>query len=172
MYAIIRTGGKQYRVEVGQTLRVAKVNQKVNSELTLSDVLYVKGHVGTPYVAGAKVTAIVKREGKEKKVLVFKKKRRKGYRKLQGHRQDFVELVIQSIHTPDGKKVTAKVEQSKSASKKVALKKKKTKVASSSIQKKKGVQDLKKQKAKKKTKKTGVKKKTKTRTKKKAKKST
>lgn len=150
MYAIIRTGGKQYRVEAGQSLRVAKMNQKTGTELSLSEVLYVKGHVGTPYVSGAKVMAVVKREAKDKKILVFKKKRRKGYRKIQGHRQDFTELFIKSIQMPDGKKETASTSEKKVS--------KKTKKVTQSATKKKSASSPKSQGVKKKTRKVTSKK--------------
>lgn len=101
MYAIIKTGGKQYRVTEGQTLRVEKLNGEPGSELSLNDVLLVAGEgetsIGTPFVAGASVKATIAGQGKAKKIIVFKKKRRKGYHKKQGHRQLFTELKITSI---------------------------------------------------------------------------
>lgn len=101
MYAIIRTGGKQYQVAAGDTLRVEKLQGEIGETVELSDVLLVadgeKIRVGTPAVEGAKVVAKIVAQGKAKKVLVFKKKRRKGYRVLRGHRQLFTALNIEEI---------------------------------------------------------------------------
>ncbi len=101
MYAIIRTGGKQYQVAAGDTLRVEKLQGQVGDTVELSDVLLVANgetiQVGAPAVEGAKVVAKIVEQGKAKKVLVFKKKRRKGYRVLRGHRQLFTALSIQEI---------------------------------------------------------------------------
>ncbi len=107
MYAIIRTGGKQYRVEPGENLRVEKLEQKLGSSFDITDVLFVGGetaHVGTPLVPGAKVGVVVTQHGKSPKILVFKKKRRKGYRRLKGHRQPFTELFVSYITAPNGTK--------------------------------------------------------------------
>lgn len=102
-YAVIRTGGKQYRVTPGELLRVESLSGEVGSELTFSDVLLTTNedsvHVGTPFVPGASVTAQVVEHGKEKKILVFKKKRRKGYRRKQGHRQQFTALRVTAINS-------------------------------------------------------------------------
>ena len=101
MYAIVRTGGKQYQVTSGDTLRVEKLKGEVGETVELSDVLLIADgdniRVGTPAVEGAKVVAKIVEQGKAKKVLVFKKKRRKGYRVLRGHRQLFTALSIQEI---------------------------------------------------------------------------
>ncbi len=101
MYAIIKTGGKQYRVAEGQALRVEKLAGDVGDAVTLEDVLLVGGdgqtRVGAPRVAGASVSATITRHGRAKKIIIFKKKRRKGYHKKQGHRQDFTELRITTI---------------------------------------------------------------------------
>jgi len=101
MYAIIRTGGKQYQVAAGDTLRVEKLQGEVGDTVELSDVLLVADgdnvKVGQPVVDGAKVVAKIAEQGKAKKVLVFKKKRRKGYRVLRGHRQLFTALTIEEI---------------------------------------------------------------------------
>lgn len=105
MYAIIRTGGKQYRVKAGDVLRVEKLDQELGAEFDVTDILVVGGDktfVGTPTISDAKVTAVVTRQAKAPKVIVFKKKRRQGYRKMQGHRQWFTELFIKSITTPEG----------------------------------------------------------------------
>ncbi len=101
MYAIIRTGGKQYQVAAGDTLRVEKLQGEVGDTIELSDVLLVADgedvKVGKPVVEGAKVVAKIAEQGKAKKVLVFKKKKRKGYRVLRGHRQMFTALSIEEI---------------------------------------------------------------------------
>ncbi len=99
--AIIRTGGKQYRVETGTVLRVEKLDAEVGSTIDLDDVLLVGtgegAKVGTPLVAGAKVTAEVTGQGRGKKVIVYKFRRRKQYRRKRGHRQAYTELKIKSI---------------------------------------------------------------------------
>lgn len=101
MYAIIRTGGKQYQVAAGDTLRVEKLQGEVGETIELSDVLLVADgddvQVGKPVVDGASVVAKIAEQGKAKKVLVFKKKKRKGYRVLRGHRQLFTALTIEEI---------------------------------------------------------------------------
>ncbi|MCB0411055.1 MAG: 50S ribosomal protein L21, partial [Bdellovibrionales bacterium] len=103
MYAIIRTGGKQYRVEPGEYLRVEKFNGDLGAELDLTDVLVVGGDktfFGEPTLANAKVTVVVTKQQKAPKVTVFKKKRRQGYRRMHGHRQFFTEIFIKSITSP------------------------------------------------------------------------
>ena len=101
MYAIVRTGGKQYQVAAGDTLRVEKLQGQVGDTVELSDVLLVADgdniRVGTPALEGARVVAKIVEQGKSKKVLVFKKKKRKGYRVLRGHRQFFTALSIEEI---------------------------------------------------------------------------
>ena len=97
MKAIFVTGGKQYMVEEGQELYVEKLNNEVDSEVVFDEVLYVDGKVGTPLVKGAKVTAKVLKHGKQKKILVFKYKPKKKYRKTQGHRQPYTKILIKSI---------------------------------------------------------------------------
>ena len=95
MYAIIETGGKQVKVEVGQTIYVEKIEGEVNSEVTFDKVLLVSGDklkVGAPYVKDATVTASIDKQGKEKKVLVFKYKSKANYRRLSGHRQPYTRL--------------------------------------------------------------------------------
>ena len=102
MYAIIKTGGKQYRVAEGETLRVEKLNAEGDSNTVKFDqVLLVGGDevkIGTPIVEGASVDAEILRQGRAKKIIVFKKKRRKGYHKKQGHRQAFTEVKITGIN--------------------------------------------------------------------------
>lgn len=105
MYAIIKTGGKQYKVQAGDVLQIEKVEQALGAEFSIAEVLMIggdKAHVGTPIVKNAKVTAVVTKQAKTKKVIVFKKKRRQGYRKFATHRQNFTEIFIKSITSPDG----------------------------------------------------------------------
>ncbi|BCO09130.1 50S ribosomal protein L21 [Desulfolithobacter dissulfuricans] len=101
MYAIIRTGGKQYQVAAGDTLRVEKLQGNVGDEIELSDVLLVADgddvKIGQPVVDGAVVKARIAEHGKAKKVLVMKKKRRKGYKVKRGHRQQYTALTIEEI---------------------------------------------------------------------------
>jgi large subunit ribosomal protein L21 len=107
MFAIIRAGGKQYKVQAGDTVRVEKLEKNLGDVFNVTEVLMVGGDktfVGAPLVQNAIVTAVVTRQAKGAKVIVFKKKRRQGYRKMQGHRQFFTELFIQSITTPEGLK--------------------------------------------------------------------
>ena len=101
MYAVIRSGGKQYRVAPGQTIRLEKVTGEVGSKVELGDVLLVENEgniqVGSPVVANAKIQATVLEHDRAKKILVFKKKRKKQYRRTQGHRQDYTAVRIDSI---------------------------------------------------------------------------
>lgn len=98
-YAIIRSGGKQFRVEEGQQVRVPLMDREVGSTVEL-DVLLLGGDeakVGTPTVDGARVAATVVDHGRDTKIIVFKKKRRKQYKRTRGHRQDYTTLKIDSI---------------------------------------------------------------------------
>ncbi len=101
MYAIVETGGKQYKVSKGDVITVEKLDAEAGSEVALDKVLLVNDgtdlKVGTPLVDGAKVTAKVLSHGKAKKILVFKFKAKKNYRRRQGHRQPFTKLMIQEI---------------------------------------------------------------------------
>jgi len=101
MYAIVRTGGKQYQVACGDQLRVEKLEGNVGDHVDLTDVLLVADgedvKVGQPVLEGAKVVAKIAEQGRAKKVLVFKKKRRKGYRVKRGHRQFYTALKIEEI---------------------------------------------------------------------------
>ena len=101
MHAVIKTGGKQYRVAPGDTVKVETLAAEVGQQITLSDVLAVSNgddvKVGSPYVAGAAVVATVVGHGRHDKVTIFKMQRRKHYQKHQGHRQNFTELRIDSI---------------------------------------------------------------------------
>ena len=100
MYAIIATGGKQYKVSEGDVIKVEKLDAEVGAKVTFDNVLLVGGDtvkVGTPTVDGAKVEASVGSEGKGKKVIVYKYKRKTGYHKKNGHRQLFTQVKIDSI---------------------------------------------------------------------------
>ncbi len=101
MYAIVRTGGKQYQVASGDQVRVEKLQGNVGDTLELDDVLMVvdndKTVVGQPVIEGAKVTATISEQGKHQKIKVFKRKRRKGYRLMKGHRQAYTSLKIDEI---------------------------------------------------------------------------
>ena len=101
MYAIVESGGKQYKVTPGDTLRVEKLSHEKGSEVVLDKVLMVsqddRSIYGSPYVSGAKVLATVDDIGKAKKVLVFKQRPRKSSRKLRGHRQPYTSLKIKEI---------------------------------------------------------------------------
>lgn len=101
MYAIIRTGGKQYQVAQGDQLRVESLEGSVGDTVEIDDVLLVADgedvKIGQPQVEGAKVTAKIVEQGKAKKVLVYKKKRRKGYEVKRGHRQLYTALRIEGI---------------------------------------------------------------------------
>ena len=101
MYAVVMTGGKQYRVSEGDKIRVEKLNAEAGSTVCLDKVLVVGGEgetlVGAPYVAGASVEAEVVANGKADKVIIFKYKAKKDYRKKQGHRQPYTELKINGI---------------------------------------------------------------------------
>jgi large subunit ribosomal protein L21 len=101
MYAVIRTGGKQYRVAPGDVLKIEKTTSKKDS-IEFSDVLAVGGDKGIEKTAGAKVVASVLGDGRGDKILVFHLKRKKQYKKLQGHRQAFTEIRIDEISV-DGK---------------------------------------------------------------------
>jgi large subunit ribosomal protein L21 len=104
MYAVIQTGGKQYRVEPGQTLSVEKLPGDAGDSVDFDDVLLVAGEdkvtVGRPMVNGAKVKASIVEQGKDKKVIVFKFQRRKNYRRRYGHRQLFTSIKINEVVAP------------------------------------------------------------------------
>ncbi len=101
MYAVIRTGGKQYKVQEEQVLTVEKLDGDEGSQIEFDDVLmYSDGEtvtLGSPKVENASVKAVIVEQGKGKKQLVFKYKRRKGYRKMKGHRQFYTQIKIDSI---------------------------------------------------------------------------
>ena len=102
MYAVIKTGGKQYRVVAGEKIKVEQIPADVGTEISLDQVLMVgegdSVKIGTPTVAGAKVTAKVISQGRHPKINIFKMRRRKHYQKHQGHRQNFTELEISGIN--------------------------------------------------------------------------
>jgi len=100
MYAVIESGGKQYRVSPGDVVKLEKIDVPVGEEVVFEQVLLVKNDqtiVGNPLVAGAKVLGEVVEQGKGKKIIVFKYKRRKGYRKKRGHRQLYTAVKIKEI---------------------------------------------------------------------------
>ena len=101
MYAVIKTGGKQYRVAAGEKLKIEQIAADIGSEIVLDQVLMVadgeKVTLGTPLVAGASVKAKVVSHGRGDKVHIFKMRRRKHYRKSQGHRQNYTEIEILGI---------------------------------------------------------------------------
>ena len=101
MYAVIKTGGKQYRVASGEKIKVEQIAADVGQEIVIDQVLAVGNgseiKIGTPLVSGATVTVTVLSHGKHDKVRIFKMRRRKHYQKHQGHRQNYTELRIDSI---------------------------------------------------------------------------
>ncbi len=101
MYAVIKTGGKQYRVAAGQKIKVEQIPADVGAEITLDQVLMVgegdSVKIGAPLVAGASVKAKVIAQGRHDKVKIFKMRRRKHYQKHQGHRQNYTEIEIGAI---------------------------------------------------------------------------
>jgi len=101
MYAVVRTGGKQIRVTPGDAVRVEKLDGAIGDRVELSEVLLVGGEndarIGTPLVEGAKVVGTITAQGRGEKIIVFKMKRRKGYRRKAGHRQYYTEVRIDEI---------------------------------------------------------------------------
>ncbi|CAM3487219.1 50S ribosomal protein L21 [Hydrogenibacillus schlegelii] len=101
MYAIIETGGKQYRVEQGTVLFVEKLPAEVGETVVFDKVLFVEKDgevmIGAPYIGGARVTAKVEKQGRGKKIIVFKYKPKKNYHKKQGHRQPYTRVRIEAI---------------------------------------------------------------------------
>ena len=112
MFAIVNISGKQYRVEKGDKIKVALLETEAGKKFKFENVLLTddgkKVTVGNPTVSGATVSGTVMSHGRDKKVIVFKKKRRKGYRRKNGHRQDFSLLQIDAISASAPKKKTAK----------------------------------------------------------------
>ncbi|MFN0117542.1 MAG: 50S ribosomal protein L21 [Elusimicrobiota bacterium] len=103
-YAIVQTGGKQYRVAEGETLRVEKLEAKAGEEVKISDVLFAKSDskilTGRPLISGASVTAEVVRQFRAPKIIVYKERQKKVYKKTQGHRQWLTELRVKQISLP------------------------------------------------------------------------
>lgn len=100
MYAVIETGGKQYKVEQGDVLKVEKLQAEAGDQVSFDKVLMIAGddlQVGKPYLEGASVKASVKKQAKDKKVVIGKFRAKKGYRRRQGHRQPFTLIVIDEI---------------------------------------------------------------------------
>ena len=120
MYAVVRTGGKQYKVAPGDVILVEKLDGEAGAEIKLDDILMVNDGtttvIGSPTVEGAVVTASIIEQGRADKILVFKKKRRQGYRRMAGHRQDQTVLRILDVAGAGAKK-------KKAAAKKPAAKK-------------------------------------------------
>lgn len=103
MYAIIETGGKQYRVQEGETLNIEKLSAEAGEKVEIEKVLAVINgediKIGTPLVQGAKVILKVLRNGRDKKIIVFKFKAKKNYRRKQGHRQPFSQVIVEKIES-------------------------------------------------------------------------
>jgi len=106
MFAVVRTGGMQFKVVPDETVRVPRLEAEEGQQVTIDEVLLLQDGdrtiVGSPTVSGARVTAEVLAHGKDKKVIVFKMKRRKDYRRTRGHRQGYTELLIKDISLPQG----------------------------------------------------------------------
>ena len=122
MYALVRTGGKQYRVSKDDTILVERIAADEGAEVILDDVVMLgdgdKVTIGTPRVDGAAVSATVMRQTRGPKIIIFRRKRRKNHRRTQGHRQDLTLLKINAI-AEDGKSLAAKAAPKKAAAKKV-----------------------------------------------------
>ncbi len=101
MYAVVKTGGKQYKVAAGEKLKIEQIPADIGTQITLDQVLAVGNgeqiKFGSPLVAGAAVTATVVSQGRHDKVRIFKMRRRKHYQKRQGHRQNYTEIKIEAI---------------------------------------------------------------------------
>lgn len=127
MYAIVRTGGKQVKVAKGDTLQIEKLEAEKGAKVTLDSVLLIaEGEnitVGAPTIEGATVEATVVEQIRDKKVIVFKKKRRQNYRRKRGHRQYLTVVKVESINASGAKKTTAKKAEAKPAAEKTAAKK-------------------------------------------------
>ncbi len=115
MYTVIKTGGKQFKVDKGDVIKIEMIAGNAGELVTFNDVLAVgegEGiNIGSPYVDGAEVVGKILRQAKDKKVIVFKKKKRKGYRRKAGHRQQFTEVLIEEIKSV--KKVAKKSPEAK-----------------------------------------------------------
>ena len=119
MYAIVETGGKQYQVEEGRYVDIELLNQEADSKVVFDNIVMIvngkKSKVGQPYVAGASVEGTVVKEDKAKKIIVFKQRPKKGYRKKQGHRQFFTRVMINKIRTSAQKKASDAAETTEEA---------------------------------------------------------
>ena len=122
MYVIINIAGKQYKVSKGQNLRVPKIDKELGATLEIDQVLLLDDgksiYIGKPNLKEASVTANIINHGRERKILVYKKKRRKGYQRKNGHRQDFTEIEIKDINLSS----SPKKKESKKIDSKPALK--------------------------------------------------
>ena len=125
MYALVKTGGKQYRVSKDDTILVERISADEGAEVILDDVVMLgdgdKVTIGTPRVEGAAVSATVMRQTRGPKIIIFRRKRRKNHRRTQGHRQDLTLLKINAI-AEDGKSLTPKAAPKKAPAKKAAAK--------------------------------------------------
>jgi len=110
MYAIINISGKQFKASEGTKVRVPKQDGEVGSSLTFDEVLLLSDdnntQIGNPYVKGSSVTATILDQGRDKKIIVFKKKRRKGYQRKNGHRQFYTEIEVKKINASKSKMKT------------------------------------------------------------------
>ena len=97
MYAVIKTGGKQYRVTSGDVIKIEKIAGEEGKEVVFNEVLALGDTIGTPLVSGASVTATVLKQTKDAKIIVFKKKRRQNYRRKNGHRQNITLVKITNV---------------------------------------------------------------------------
>jgi len=101
MYAVVRTGGKQVRLAPGRAVRVERLPGEVGERISFDEVLVVGGEgeprLGRPLVAGARVVGTITHQGRARKLIIFKSKRRKNYRRKQGHRQEYTEVRVESI---------------------------------------------------------------------------
>lgn len=112
MNAIVEISGKQFNVSVGDQLKIARQHSEVGDTLTFDRVLFAndgkKDHFGTPTIQGAAIETSVLKQGRDRKILIFKKKRRKGYQRKNGHRQDYTLLQVDKIKLSAPKKAKAK----------------------------------------------------------------
>ena len=134
MYALIEFAGKQYKIEEGSLIKVPRINEKVGSKVSFDKVLYFDDgknrHVGNPLINGKKIEGKIASHGRERKIIVFKFKRRKGHQKKNTHRQEFTMLSFDKLSTV--KKVSStKTNQAKTATTKTAVKKVSTKKSDS-----------------------------------------
>jgi large subunit ribosomal protein L21 len=123
MFAVIKSGGKQYRIAADQTLKVEKLAGEAGDAVTFSEVLMLGGEeptIGAPFVSGASVRAEIVEQGRGKKVVIFKKRRRQNSRRKNGHRQDFTLVRVTEIRGPDGKAKLRKAKAEKPAGEGVA----------------------------------------------------